>query len=60
MSVFVGGGEGGDEQCNKTKLASFIVSAMIALFESTSPARRASNTASPNGLKHGTGVYSTT
>ena len=42
------------------QLTSFIVSAMMALLGSASPARLASDTASPNGLKQGSGVYSMT
>ena len=39
---------------------SFIVSAIIAFEGSASPAQRALDTASLNGLKHGLGVYSIT
>ena len=40
--------------------SSLIVSAMIALSGSASPARRAAETDSPNHRKHGFGSYSTT
>ena len=44
----------------KPKLTSFRVSAMMAFLESASPAFLASDTASPKGLKQGSGVNSTT
>ena len=42
------------------KLASFMASAMMAFLRSASPALLASDTASPKGLKQGSGVNSTT
>ena len=44
----------------KQKLTSFMVSGMMAFLESASPALLASDTASPKGLKQGSGVNSTT
>ena len=44
----------------KQKLTSYMVSGMMAFLESASPALLASDTASPKGLKQGTGVNSTT